>query len=55
MRALIDMCATGMLVKQSLFDSLKHETVDIPKAKTWTSGVGTLTTKKKIRIDDCKM
>ena len=49
-RALIDMCTTGTLMKKSLYDSLKHKTVDEPKAKTWTMEAGTFVTKKKAVI-----
>ena len=52
-RALIDMCAAGMLMKKSPFDSLKHKTVDEPEAKTWTTGGGTFVTKKKAVISGC--
>ena len=31
-RALVNMYVTSTLIKQCLFDSLKHETVDEPKA-----------------------
>ena len=41
---------TGTLVKQSLFDSLKQETIDEPKAKIWTICASMKTTKKKAMI-----
>ena len=53
MRALIDMHATGALMKKSLFDSLKYKTLDEPKAKTWTMGAGMFVTKKKVVISVC--
>ena len=52
-RVLVDMCAIDILLKQSLFDLLKHETVDGPKAKTWTTSAGTFIMKKKAVISGC--
>ena len=52
-RALINMCAIGMLMKKSLFDSLKHETVDEPKSKTWTAYAGMFVNKKNALISGC--
>ena len=52
-QVLKDMCATGMLMKKSLFDSLKHAIVDEPKAKMWTTGAGIFVITKKAVISGC--
>ena len=52
-KTLHDKSTTGMLMKQSLFNLLKHETLDEPKANTWIANAGTFITMKKAVINWC--